>query len=78
MVIRFLWHSRDLSTPGASATEVALAFPCVAAVVTQEGSGEDLPTLIYVLTGHTCGRTSCSCMQYALKHAVPLDLPWQR
>lgn len=52
MVIRFLWRSRDLNTPGASATEMALAFPCVAALVTQEGPGEDCPTLIYVPTGH--------------------------
>lgn len=47
MVSRFLWPSRDLNTA------VALAFLCVAAVVAQEGSGEDRPTLIYVLTGHT-------------------------
>lgn len=52
MVIRFLWNSRDLSTTGASATEVAFTFLCVAAVVTQEKSGEELLTLIYVLTGH--------------------------
>lgn len=53
MGIRFRWQSRDLGTPEASCTEVALAFPCVAAVVPQEGSGEDLPALIYVLTAHT-------------------------
>lgn len=36
--------------PKGPATEVPLVFPYA---VTQEESGEDLPTLIYVLTGLT-------------------------